>query len=81
MFLNGDEITTPGPRGEDIEDDSFLLLFNGHGEDCVFTLPSRRFGTSWALELSTARPGCAARQRAARRPGPRCRSWPARWWC
>ena len=30
MFLNGREIPTPGPRGEDVEDDSFLLLFNAH---------------------------------------------------
>jgi glycogen operon protein len=56
MFLNGREIATPGPRGEDVEDDSFLLLFNAHGEDRVFMLPRRRFGARWALELSTADP-------------------------
>lgn len=54
MFLNGQEIPTPGPRGEDIEDDSFLLLFNGFGEDRTFTLPQRRFGAEWDLEISTA---------------------------
>jgi glycogen operon protein len=56
MFLNGKEITTPGPRGEDTEDDSFVLLFNAEGEDRTFTLPRRRFGAQWALELSTADP-------------------------
>jgi len=56
MFLNGDEIPTPGPRGEKIRDDSFMLLFNAHSEDRVFLLPRRRFGTQWALELSTADP-------------------------
>jgi isoamylase len=56
MFLNGLEIPTPGPRGEDIEDDSFVLLFNAHPEDRVFTLPRRRFGAQWAVELSTADP-------------------------
>ena len=56
MFLNGKEITTPGPYGEDIEDDSFLLLFNAHDEDRSFMLPRRRFGAQWALELSTADP-------------------------
>jgi isoamylase len=56
MFLNGREIPTPGPRGEDIEDDSFLLLFNAHGEDRMFMLPRRRFGAQWELELSTADP-------------------------
>jgi len=56
MFLNGREITTPGPRGEDIYDDSFLVLFNAEPEDRVFMLPRRRFGAQWSLELSTAEP-------------------------
>ena len=56
MFLNGKEINTPGPHGEDIEDDAFILLFNAMPEDCVFTLPRRRFGAQWALELSTVDP-------------------------
>jgi glycogen operon protein len=57
LFLNGEEIPTPGPRGEDIEDDSFVLLFNAHDEDRTFVLPWPRFGARWALELSTADPG------------------------
>jgi isoamylase len=56
MFLNGKEISTPGPRGESIEDDSFMVLFNAHHEDRVFLLPRRRFGAQWWLELSTAEP-------------------------
>jgi isoamylase len=56
MFLNGHEIPTPGPHGEDIVDDSFVLLFNAFGEDRVFMLPRRRFGAQWDLELSTADP-------------------------
>ena len=43
-------------RGERIEDDSFLLLFNAHHEDVEFRLPSARYGASWGLELSTAEP-------------------------
>jgi isoamylase len=60
MFLNGREIPNPGPHGEDIEDDSFVLLFNAHGEDRGFLLPRRRFGAQWALELSTADPEAEA---------------------
>jgi glycogen operon protein len=56
MFLNGKEILNPGPHGESIEDDSFLLLFNAHHEDRTFMLPRRRFGAQWALELSSADP-------------------------
>ncbi len=60
MFLNGLEIPTPGRHGEDIIDDSFLVLFNAEGEDRDFVLPRRRFGARWVLELSTAEPGAAA---------------------
>jgi glycogen operon protein len=56
MFLNGREITTPGPYGEEVEDDSFLILFNAHPEDRTFMLPRRRFGAQWTLELDTADP-------------------------
>ncbi len=60
MFLNGREIITPGPYGEDIEDDSFVVLFNAHHEDRQMMLPRRRFGAQWTLELSTADPAAAA---------------------
>jgi glycogen operon protein len=56
MFLNGREIPTPGPHGEEIDDDSFLVLFNASAEARAMTLPRRRFGAQWALELSTADP-------------------------
>ncbi|MEA2494450.1 MAG: isoamylase, partial [Thermoleophilaceae bacterium] len=56
MFLNGQEISAPGPRGEKVEDDSFLMLFNAHHEDVTFMLPTRRFGASWELVLTTADP-------------------------
>jgi glycogen operon protein len=59
-FLNGREIPTPGPEGEEIVDDSFLLLFNAHEDDRVFMLPPRRFGARWALELCTSDPAAEA---------------------
>ena len=33
LFLNGEGITAPGPEGERVEDDSFLLLFNASADD------------------------------------------------
>jgi isoamylase len=54
MFLNGREIVTPGPQGEEVEDDSFVVLFNAHHEDRQMMLPRRRFGAQWELVLSTA---------------------------
>lgn len=54
LFLNGEEIAVRGAQGERIVDDSFLLLVNGHHEDVAFTLPVRRFGACWEVELDTA---------------------------
>jgi glycogen operon protein len=56
MFLNGQAIASPGPHGEEVEDDSFVLLFNAHAEDREFKLPRRRMGARWELELCTADP-------------------------
>ena len=53
VFLNGCEIPSRTERGEEIVDDSFLLLFNAQVEPVTFTLPTRRFGASWELELAT----------------------------
>ena len=54
VFLNGKEVRRLTQRGRRLEDDSFLLLFNSFHEPVVFTLPPRRFGPRWELELSTS---------------------------
>ena len=54
VFLNGDAITEPDPRGEPVRDDSFLLLFSAHHEPLTFTLPAARFGRRWAVTLDSA---------------------------
>ncbi len=56
MFLNGQEITSRGPQGEPIDDDTFILLFNAHFEDRQFRLPRANMGRRWELELTTADP-------------------------
>jgi isoamylase len=53
VFLNGAEIPSRTPDGHEITDDSFLLLFNAYGEPITFTLPTRRFGVRWQVELAT----------------------------
>ncbi|MGV9306786.1 glycogen debranching protein GlgX [Nonomuraea sp. NPDC004354] len=53
VYLNGEAITEPGPRGERIVDDSFLLLINAHHEDMTFTLPGAEFADSWTIVLNT----------------------------
>jgi glycogen operon protein len=53
VFLNGQEIPTRDATGERVVDDSFLLLFNAHFETVTFTLPTRRFGARWEIEVAT----------------------------
>ncbi len=51
VLLNGEEIATPNKMGEQVIDDSFLLMFNAHYEPLEFALP-RRFrdseNTDWS---------------------------------
>jgi glycogen operon protein len=56
LFLNGDEIPSRTGDGEQVRDDSFLILFNAHHDPMTFRLPPRRFGARWAVELSTLEP-------------------------
>ena len=57
VFLNGEEIPEHTPDGRDVVDDSFLLLFNAYGESITFTLPTRRFGARWQVEIATGEGG------------------------
>jgi glycogen operon protein len=53
VFLNGREIRERTTHGEPVFGESFLLVFNTHSEPVVFTLPARRFGARWEVELAT----------------------------
>ena len=68
LFLNGGEIPDRTREGDQVADDSFVVLFNSHSEPATFVLPPRRFGPRWRLDLSTAEPEAAGGER----------SWPAR---
>ncbi|MFC6881934.1 MULTISPECIES: glycogen debranching protein GlgX [Actinomadura] len=57
VFVNGDAITEPDPRGQRITDDSFLLLINAHSETVEFTLPGPEYGERWEYALDTMQPG------------------------
>jgi glycogen operon protein len=66
LFLNGSEIAARTPSGEQIVDESFVVLINSAAERATFLLPPRRFGTRWTLELSTADPEAAGGSWTAR---------------
>ena len=56
VFLNGDKISEPDPRGERITDDRFLLLFNAEADAVSFTLPGVRYGREWEIVIDTCGP-------------------------
>ena len=41
-------------RGNRVLDDSFLVMFNAHGEPLRFTLPDERYGSEWIPVVDTA---------------------------
>ena len=67
MFLNGEEIAAPGPRGRRVVDDSFLLLFNAHHEDRdVHAARAGASATQLDARASTRRDPTSSRRRAGR---------------
>ncbi|HEU5417486.1 MAG TPA: glycogen debranching protein GlgX [Streptosporangiaceae bacterium] len=54
VFLNGAAISEPGPRGDVVRDDSFLLLFNARAEPVSFRLPAAEFAAAWQVVADTA---------------------------
>ncbi|MEU4162035.1 glycogen debranching protein GlgX [Actinoplanes sp. NPDC026670] len=66
VFLNGHGIPERDALGEEIKDDSFLVLFNPLDEDVAFTLPGRDYGRTWEVAANTADPLLAAKRRTAR---------------
>ncbi|MFD4989320.1 glycogen debranching protein GlgX [Streptomyces sp. NPDC058374] len=71
VFLNGNAISEPGPRGESIQDDSFLLMFNASPEPLEFLVPAG-LGREWQAVVETAapegaRPGDGPKVRAGQR--------------
>jgi glycogen operon protein len=53
VFLNGDGIASPGPRGEQIVDDSFYVLFNAGSSPIEFVMPPTLNHDPWYLVLDT----------------------------
>lgn len=54
VFTNGRGIHSRGPKGEQIIDDSFYLIFNAHHGPITFKLPSKKYGAQWNKVLDTS---------------------------
>ncbi len=66
VFLNGEEIATPNHRGEQVIDDSFLLMFNAHYDVLEFALPERLCDRRWRLLIDTKSEGFVKRTKTYR---------------
>ncbi|MCX6397551.1 MAG: glycogen debranching protein GlgX [Propionibacteriales bacterium] len=53
MFVSGNPLRSPGPRGEQQVDASFLIWFNGSDIDCEVRLPENAWVQSGQVVLST----------------------------
>ncbi|HET6989280.1 MAG TPA: glycogen debranching protein GlgX, partial [Kribbella sp.] len=53
VFLNGEAISEPDPRGEPVVDESFLVLLNSNYEPVDFLLPPKGYGENWTVVVDT----------------------------
>jgi glycogen debranching enzyme GlgX len=53
MFLSGDPLRAPGPRGEVLQDASFMIWFNAHPEAGTVALPDQGWVKAGEVVLST----------------------------
>ncbi|MCC9134795.1 glycogen debranching protein GlgX [Pontibacter silvestris] len=54
VFLNGQGLRSRGPKGEQIVDDSFYVIFNAHYEPLNYKLPPKNYGTKWTKIVDTS---------------------------
>ena len=59
MYLDGEQISTRGARGERIADQSYLLWLHADAPDIEVTVPGTPWATSYAVVFDTARPELA----------------------
>ncbi len=56
VFFNGDAIFEPGPLGQRVRDDHFILLFNAHSEPVDFKISGVAEGVRWLEAVNTDLP-------------------------
>ncbi|MDF2431700.1 MAG: isoamylase [Mucilaginibacter sp.] len=54
IFLNGKGLHYEGPKGEQIFDNNFYLVFNAHDEPLNYRLPEKIYSKQWAKVLDTS---------------------------
>ena len=56
IYLNGSDIPEADWYGNQMVDNSFILIFNAHYEPSMFNLPDERYGKKWRLVVDTHNP-------------------------
>ncbi|TPE46284.1 glycogen debranching protein GlgX [Pontibacter mangrovi] len=54
VYMNGKGLHAKGPKGEQIVDDSFYVIFNAHYEPLTYKLPPKKYGSTWRKVIDTA---------------------------
>lgn len=54
VYLNGRGLHAKGPKGEQVIDDNFYVIFNAHYEPLKYKLPPKKYGDSWTKVIDTA---------------------------
>jgi glycogen operon protein len=54
VFLNGQGIPEPDPRGGRVVGDSFLVAFNAYHDTISFTIPEGLYEDGWLVALDTS---------------------------
>jgi glycogen operon protein len=54
VFLNGEAIPEPDPRGEPVVGDSFLVAYNAFHESIPFVIPEKLYDDGWIVALDTS---------------------------
>ncbi|MFO7761982.1 MAG: glycogen debranching protein GlgX [Thermodesulfobacteriota bacterium] len=53
IFLNGETIPNPNPKGDPVTDANFYVIFNAHHKALSFILPGPEWGGQWLREIDT----------------------------
>ena len=54
VFLNGQAIAEPDPRGDRVVGDSFLVAFNAFHDTISFTIPEGLYEDGWIVAIDTS---------------------------
>jgi glycogen operon protein len=54
IFMNGKGLHYVDPKGEDVFDDNFYLIFNAHHEPLDYKLPEKIYSKDWGKVLDTS---------------------------